>query len=150
MKISHNWLNQFIHIPISPQETSKILTDIGLEVEKLEKVETVKGGLNGLVVGEVLSTEQHPNADKLKLTKINIGKTEPLSIVCGAPNVAPYQKVIVATVGTTLYPTNGESFKIKKSKIRGEESFGMLCAEDEIGLGKGHDDNCLLFDFFLV
>lgn len=139
MKISHNWLNQFIHIPISPQETAKILTDIGLEVEKLDKKEAVPGGFSGLVVGEVLSTEQHPNADKLKLTTVNIGADMPLKIVCGAPNVAPKQKVIVATVGTTLFPENGEPFKIKKSKIRGEESEGMLCAEDEIGLGNGHD-----------
>ena len=138
MKISHNWLNQFIHIPITPQETAEILTDIGLEVEKLEKVEAIKGGLNGLIVGEIVSLEQHPNADKLKLTKVDIGEEAPLSIVCGAPNVAKGQKVIVATVGTTLYPTDGDSFKIKKSKIRGEESFGMLCAEDEIGLGKSH------------
>lgn len=139
MKISHSWLTQFIDIKITPQETSDILTDIGLEVEKLEKKEAVKGGLKGLVVGEVLSTEKHPDADKLKLTKINIGTDTPLDIVCGAPNVAPNQKVIVATVGATLYPSEGDSFKIKKSKIRGEVSEGMLCAEDEIGLGKGHD-----------
>jgi phenylalanyl-tRNA synthetase beta chain len=139
MKISHNWLTQFIDIKITPQETSEILTDIGLEIEKLEKKEATTGGLNGLVVGEVISTEKHPDADKLKLTKINIGTETFLDIVCGAPNVAPNQKVIVATVGATLYPINADSFKIKKSKIRGEVSEGMLCAEDEIGLGHGHD-----------
>jgi phenylalanyl-tRNA synthetase beta chain len=139
MKISHSWLTQFIDIKITPQETSNILTDIGLEIEKLEKKEAITGGLKGIVIGEVLSTEKHPDADKLKLTKINIGTDTPLDIVCGAPNVAPNQKVIVATVGATLYPSEGDSFKIKKSKIRGEVSEGMLCAEDEIGLGKGHD-----------
>lgn len=138
MKISHNWLQQFINIPLSPQETAEVLTDIGLEVEKIEKKEAIPGGLSGLVIGEVLTTKQHPNADKLKLTEVNIGQGEPLKIVCGAPNVAPNQKVVVATVGATLYPEDGEPFKIKKSKIRGEESEGMLCAEDEIGLGKGN------------
>ncbi len=144
MKISHNWLTQFINIPLTTDETSAILTDIGLEVEKLEKKEALPGGLKGVVVGEVLETSQHPNADKLKLTKINIGSKEPLAIVCGAPNVAEKQKVIVATVGTTLYPTEGDAFKIKKSKIRGEESMGMLCAEDEIGIGTGHDGIMIL------
>jgi len=139
MKISYNWLNQYLKLDVSPEETSVILTNIGLEVEKMEKKEAVKGGLEGLVIGHVLETEKHPNADSLKITKVDIGTGEPIQIVCGAPNVTANQKVVVATVGTTLYGENDDSFKIKKSKIRGEESFGMICAEDEIGLGKGHD-----------
>ncbi|MDB4089120.1 phenylalanine--tRNA ligase subunit beta [Flavobacteriales bacterium] len=138
MKISYSWLNEYLNLTISPDQTSEILTDIGLEVEKVETVEQVKGGLQGLVIGEVTEAIKHPGADTLKITKVNIG-TETLSIVCGAPNVDAGQKVVVATVGTILYSENDESFKIKKSKIRGEESFGMICAEDEIGLGKGHD-----------
>lgn len=138
MKISYNWLNDYLNLTTSPEQTSEILTDIGLEVEKTEIVESVKGGLKGLVIGEVLEAEKHPDADKLKKTKVTIG-TETLNIVCGAPNVAKGQKVVVATVGTVLYTESGESFKIKKSKIRGEESVGMICAEDEIGLGKSHD-----------
>lgn len=138
MKISYNWLNDYLDLTITPEQTSVVLTDIGLEVEKVETVEAVKGGLQGLVIGEVLDAEKHPNADSLKKTKVNIG-TEILNIVCGAPNVAAGQKVVVATVGTTLYTDNGDSFKIKKSKIRGEESYGMICAEDEIGIGKSHD-----------
>jgi phenylalanyl-tRNA synthetase beta chain len=138
MKISYNWLNEYLNLSIHPEQTSEILTDIGLEVEKVETIEAVKGGLKGLVIGEVLTCEKHPDADKLNKTTVNIG-SEILNIVCGAPNVATGQKVIVATVGTTLYAENGESFKIKKSKIRGEESAGMICAEDEIGLGKSHD-----------
>ena len=138
MKISYNWLNDYLNLTTSPEQTSEILTDIGLEVEKTEIVESVKGGLKGLVIGEVLEAEKHPDADKLKKTKVTIG-TETLNIVCGAPNVAKGQKVVVATVGTVLYNESGESFKIKKSKIRGEESVGMICAEDEIGLGKSHD-----------
>ncbi len=138
MKISYNWLQNYIQTELSIDEISTILTDIGLEVEGIEEVESVKGGLKGLVVGEVISCVQHENADKLKVTKVNVGTSEALDIVCGAPNVAEGQKVIVATVGTVLY--NGdESFKIKKSKIRGEVSEGMICAEDEIGLGTSHD-----------
>ena len=138
MKISYNWLNDYLNLTISPEQTSEILTDIGLEVEKTEIVESIRGGLKGLVIGEVLEVEKHPGADKLNKTRVNIGE-EILNIVCGAPNVKQGQKVVVATVGTVLYTENGESFKIKKSKIRGEESAGMICAEDEIGIGKSHE-----------
>ncbi len=138
MKISLNWLKQFIDLKESPQEISKILTDTGLEVEGLEEVESVPGGLKGLVIGEVIECAPHPNADKLKLTKVDIGENELSPIVCGAPNVAAGQKVVVATVGATLYPASGDSFTIKKAKIRGEVSEGMICAEDEIGLGSSH------------
>ena len=139
MKISYNWLSQFIQPLPSVEDTSKYLTFCGLEVESVEIFEKIKGGLKGLVVGEVMSCEQHPNADRLKLTKVNIGQENLLSIVCGAPNVGNGQKVIVATIGTKLYPTSGESFTIKESKIRGELSQGMLCAADEIGIGDSHD-----------
>lgn len=139
MKISLNWLKQYIELPESPKEIGDQLTHSGLEVEGLEEVESVKGGLKGLVIGEVLTCEKHPNADKLSVTTVDIGATEPSPIVCGAPNVAVGQKVIVATVNATLYPTSGDSFKIKKAKIRGEVSQGMICAEDEIGIGKSHD-----------
>src|SRR5690554_2868669 len=139
MKISYNWLKEFININQSPDELSLILTDIGLEVEAVETIQSVPGGLAGLVVGEVLTCEQHPNADRLRVTTVDVGDEKVLPIVCGAPNVAAGQKVIVATVGTTLYPVEGDPFKIKKSKIRGEVSEGMLCAEDEIGLGESHD-----------
>ncbi len=145
MKISYNWLNDYLNLSITPEQTSEILTDIGLEVEKTEIVESVLGGLKGLVIGEVLEAEKHPDADKLKKTKVNIG-SEILNIVCGAPNVDKGQKVVVATVGTILYTEEGESFKIKKSKIRGEESVGMICAEDEIGLGKSHEGIMVLED----
>lgn len=145
MKISYNWLNDYLNLTTSPEQTSEILTDIGLEVEKSEIVESVKGGLKGLVIGEVLEAKKHPDADKLKKTKVTIG-SEVLNIVCGAPNVAKGQKVVVATVGTVLYTESGDSFKIKKSKIRGEESAGMICAEDEIGLGKSHDGIMVLED----
>ncbi len=139
MKVSYNWLNQYIKTDLSPEKMSEILTDTGLEVEGLEKVETIKGGLEGVVIGEVLTKDKHPDADKLSVTTVNIGKNEPLQIVCGAPNVDAGQKVVVVTVGATLYPSPNESFKIKKSKIRGVESFGMICAEDELGLGSSHD-----------
>ena len=139
MKISLNWLKQYIDIPDAPDRLSEILTDLGLEVEGIEEVQTVPGGLVGLVVGEVVTCEKHPNADKLSLTTVNVGRENPLQIVCGAPNVAQGQKVIVATVGTMLYPSEGDPFKIKKGKIRGEVSEGMICAEDEIGLGASHD-----------
>lgn len=138
MKISYNWLKQYVAVDLSPEDTGKILTDTGLEVEGIHKIEAVKDGLAGVVIGEVLTCEQHPDADRLKVTTVNI-ENEILQIVCGAPNVAVGQKVIVATVGCTLYPTPEEPFKIKASKIRGIESNGMLCAEDELGLGKGHD-----------
>ncbi|WP_316816060.1 phenylalanine--tRNA ligase subunit beta [Pedobacter nyackensis] len=139
MKISYNWLKQFIQTDKTPQELSLILTDIGLEVESLETVQPVVGGLEGLVIGHVLSCVQHPNADRLRVTTVDVGGAEALQIVCGAPNVAQGQKVVVATVGTTVYPNEGEPFKIKSSKIRGEASEGMICAEDEIGLGVSHD-----------
>ena len=138
MTISYNWLSEYLPVSIAPERLSKILTSIGLEVEKMEPFEEVKGGLKGLVIGEVLEAEQHPNADKLRLTKVNIGSGEPLQIVCGAPNVAAGQKVVVATVGTTIYPTSGEPLTMKVAKIRGSESYGMICAEDEIGLGTSH------------
>ena len=138
MNISYNWLKDYIQIDQSPEELSVILTDLGLEIGGIEKKESIKGGLQGLVVGEVLERWQHPNADKLSCTKVNVGGEEPLSIVCGAPNVAAGQKVVVATIGTVLY-SGDDSFKIKKSKLRGELSEGMICAEEEIGLGKSHD-----------
>jgi phenylalanyl-tRNA synthetase beta chain len=144
MKISFNWLKTLVNIDISAQETADLLTASGLEVEAVESFESLKGGLKGLVVGHVLECIKHPDADKLKLTKVDIGAAEPLSIVCGAPNVAAGQKVIVATIGTKLYPTEGEPFEIKKSKIRGEVSEGMICAEDEFGLGKSHDGILIL------
>ena len=138
MKISYNWLKNYIDTDIDPEKISEILTDSGLEIDGMEKVQTIKGGLEGLIVGEVLTKEKHPDADKLNCTTINIGGKEPLNIVCGASNLEIGQKVVVATIGTMLYSDVG-SFKIKKSKIRGQLSEGMICAEDEIGLGKGHD-----------
>ena len=139
MNISFNWLSEFLKIDLSIEEVSNILTDIGLEVEGIENYEQYKGGLDGLVVGEVVYCDQHPNADRLSITKVNIGEDSNLQIVCGAPNVQLNQKVVVATVGTTLYPLNDDKFKITKSKIRGEVSQGMICAEDEIGVGNSHD-----------
>ncbi|WP_272023663.1 phenylalanine--tRNA ligase subunit beta [Olleya namhaensis] len=139
MKISYNWIKQFIKTDWSPEQTSELLTDLGLEVEGLNLYQSVKGGLEGVVVGEVLTCVQHSNADKLKVTTVNIGQEQPIQIVCGAPNVAAGQKVPVATIGTTLYTEEGEAWTIKKGKIRGEESHGMICAEDELGLGKSHD-----------
>ena len=138
MTIAYNWLKEYIEIPESPEEIGKILTSTGLEVESVEKFETVKGGLEGLVIGEVLTCEKHPNADKLSLTTVNVGTDSPLKIVCGAPNVAKGQKVVVAVPGTTIHPSKGEPFTIKTAKIRGEVSEGMICAEDEIGIGEGH------------
>lgn len=138
MKISYNWLRTLIDTELKPEEIAVHLTACGLEVEGIEKSESVKGGLKGMVVGEVLECSKHPDADRLSLTKVSIGSGEPLSIVCGAPNVAAGQKVVIATVGAMLYPTTGEPFEIKKSKIRGALSEGMICAEDEIGLGESH------------
>lgn len=138
MTISYNWLSQYLPVTLEPERLSHILTSVGLEVEKMEPFEEVKGGLKGLFIGEVLSVEQHPNADKLKLTKVTVGSEE-LQVVCGAPNVAAGQKVVVATVGTTIYPTAGEPLTMKVAKIRGVESRGMICAEDEIGLGTSHE-----------
>ena len=139
MKISLSWLKQFIELTESPEKISELLTNSGLEVEGLEEIETIPDGLKGLVIGEVLTCEKHPNADKLSVTTVDIGQDEPSPIVCGAPNVAAGQKVVVAAVGATLYPAEGEPFKIKKAKIRGEASQGMICAEDEIGLGQSHE-----------
>ena len=139
MNISYNWLKRYIALPDSAEKVAQILTSLGLEVGKVEKVQTIKGGLEGLVVGEVITCVDHPNSDHLHITTTRVAPdAEPLQIVCGAPNVAAGQKVIVATVGTVLY--NGdEKFTIKKGKIRGEESLGMICAEDEIGVGSSHD-----------
>ena len=139
MKISHNWLRQFIKIDIPVDEISILLTNLGLEVENIETYESIKGGLKGVVVGKVISCGKHPNADRLKITKVDIGGDSNLSIVCGAPNVAKGQKVLVATMGTTLNMFNGTSLKISKGKIRGEISEGMICAEDELGLSDNHD-----------
>ena len=144
MKISYNWLKQFIKTDWNSQDTADLLTDLGLEVEGIEKFESLKGGLEGVVVGHVLTCVQHSNADKLKITTVDIGTESPLQIVCGAPNVAVGQKVPVATIGTKLYDKEGVAFEIKKGKIRGEESHGMICAEDELGLGEGHDGILIL------
>ncbi len=138
MIISYQWLLEYLPEPLPVNELSKILTSIGLEVEAIEPVGGIPGGLEGLVIGEVLTCGRHPNADKLSVTTVNLGGPEAVQIVCGAPNVAAGQKVVVAPVGTTVHPTEGAPFLIKKAKIRGEESCGMICAEDEIGLGKGH------------
>jgi len=138
MKVSLNWLKQYVNVNESEEEIGNILTNIGLEVEGMEAFESIKGSLKGLVIGEVLTCNKHPNADKLAVTTVDVGADKPLPIVCGAPNVAAEQKVVVATVGTMLYPTDGEAYKIKKNKIRGEVSEGMICAEDEIGLGTSH------------
>lgn len=139
MKISYAWLREYIDIPESPEELGQVLTSTGLEVESIESFETVKGGLKGLVIGEVLTCSKHPNADKLSLTTVDVGGEKILNIVCGAPNVKAGQKVVVALVGSTLYPSKGEPFTIKAAKIRGEQSEGMICAEDETGLGEGHE-----------
>jgi phenylalanyl-tRNA synthetase beta chain len=138
MKISYTWLKQYLRTDLSPEALSEILTDLGLEVEGIEQQDSVKGGLRGLVVGRVAECAKHPNADKLSVTQVDVGGDRPLEIVCGAPNVAAGQKVVVALEGATLYPTTGEPFTIKKGKIRGEVSEGMICAEDEIGLGESH------------
>ncbi|HRP53838.1 MAG TPA: phenylalanine--tRNA ligase subunit beta, partial [Fluviicola sp.] len=138
MKISSSWLHEFLPIQLKPEQLDQILTDTGLEVEGFETVESVKGGLEGVVVAEVVACEKHPNADRLKVTTVFNG-TEQLQVVCGAPNVAVGQKVLLAQVGSVLYPKPDEPLKIKASKIRDVESFGMLCAEDELGLGTSHD-----------
>ncbi|MDG1743088.1 MAG: phenylalanine--tRNA ligase subunit beta [Polaribacter sp.] len=139
MKISYKWLQQFLQIDWEPDRAGELLTDLGLEVEGIETKESIKGSLKGVVVGEVLTCIQHPNADRLKVTTVDLGLSETVQIVCGAPNVAVGQKVPVATIGTSLYDDKGAAFKIKKGKIRGEESYGMICAEDELGLGNNHD-----------
>ena len=139
MKISYNWLKQFLQVNWETSKTSELLTDLGLEVEGVETIESIKGSLEGIVIGEVLTCVQHPNADRLKITTVDLGLEIPVQIICGAPNVASGQKVPVATIGTTLYDDKGAAFKIKKGKIRGEESHGMICAEDELGLGTSHE-----------
>ena len=139
MKISYNWLREYVNSSLTPSEAEKILSSIGLEVESMESVEEIPGSLDGVVVGEVVECEKHPDADKLSLTKVDAGESELLQIVCGAPNVAKGQKVLVAKVGTTLTFTSGEQVKLKRAKIRGVESAGMICAEDELGIGTSHD-----------
>lgn len=138
MKISHNWLRQYLDTDLSPDTIAELLTNTGLEVEGMERIDTVPGGLRGVVVGQVLRCEPHPNADKLQLTQVDLGKGEPVQIVCGAPNVAAEQKVPVATVGATLY-SGDQPLEIKKAKLRGEKSEGMICSESELGLGAAHD-----------
>jgi phenylalanyl-tRNA synthetase beta chain len=147
MKISYNWLKKFIETDKTPEEISTILTGTGLEVESLEKVQAIPGGLEGLVIGHVKECGDHPNSDHLHITKVDVGTGEDLQIVCGAANVAAGQKVVVAVVGATVYPMEGQHFKINKSKIRGEVSEGMICAEDEISLGTSHDGIMILNDY---
>jgi phenylalanyl-tRNA synthetase beta chain len=144
MKISYNWLKTLINTDLTPEQMDEYLTSSGLEVEGIEPFESIKGGLKGIVIGEVIEKDKHPDADKLSTTKVNVGAAELLNIVCGAPNVAAGQKVLVAMIGAKLYPTTGEPFEIKKSKIRGAASEGMICAEDEIGLGTSHDGILIL------
>ncbi len=146
MTISYNWLSEYLPIAVETERLSKILTSIGLEVESLEQYEEVKGGMKGLIIGEVLEVEKHPNADKLTVTKVNIGSGEPLQIVCGAPNVAAGQKVVVAPVGSTINPIKGDPLTMKIAKIRGVDSHGMILAEDEIGLGEDHSGIMVLPD----
>lgn len=149
MKISYNWLKQFIKIDWKSEETAALLTDLGLEVEMVEKYQSIKGGLEGIVIGHVLTCVPHPDADRLKLTTVDLGDGSPIQIVCGAANVAAGQKVPVATIGTVLYDKDGIAFTIKKGKIRGQESHGMICAEDELGLGESHE-GILVLDAALV
>ncbi len=144
MHISYNWLKQFIKIDLPAEEVSTILTDLGLEVETVKSFQSIKGGLQGVVVGEVKTCEKHPDADRLKITTVDLGNGEIVQIVCGAPNVAAGQKVPVATIGTKLFDKDGNEFEIKKGKIRGQESHGMICAEDELGIGSSHDGIMIL------
>lgn len=146
MKISYNWLKQYLNFDYSPQQLADVLTNTGLEVEKIEEFESIPGGLEGVVVGKVLSCEKRPNANNLSVTTVDVGAEEPLTIVCGAPNVEKDQKVLVATPGTTLYPEGDKPFAVKKTKIRGETSNGMICAEDELGLGSSHEGIIVLED----
>ncbi len=150
MTISYNWLSEYLPITLEPEKLSEILTSIGLEVESMEKAESIRGGLNGLVVGEVMTCIKHPDSDKLKLTTVNVGLPDFLNIVCGASNVAVGQKVIVAQIGTTIYPTIGDAIHIKKAKIRGVESQGMICAEDEIGVSDDHGGIIVLSEETIV
>jgi len=138
MKISYNWLKQYINTELSAEQVGILLTNCGLEVESIDKFETIKGGLKGVVVGEVMTKEKHPDADRLSVTTVDVGSGTLLNIVCGGPNVAAGQKVLIATIGSTIYPMIGEPLQIKKSKIRGAASEGMICAEDELGLGTSH------------
>ena len=149
MNISYKWLKEYVDFTLTPQETADALTSIGLEVDALEEVQTIKGGLKGLFVGQVLSCEAHPNSDHLHITQVDLGRDVPSQIVCGAANVAAGQKVIVADLGCELYDGD-ESFTIKKSKLRGVESMGMICAEDEIGVGSSHDGIIVLPDDAVV
>ena len=146
MTISYNWLCEYLPVNVTPEKLAVILTSLGLEVESFEQAETLKGGLKGLVIGQVLATEKHPNADKLRLTMVDTGAESPLQIVCGAPNVAAGQKVVVAPVGSTIYPYKGDPVTMKVAMIRGIESYGMICAEDEIGLGNNHGGIMVLPD----
>ena len=146
MKISYSWLKQFLQLEWEATKVGELLTDLGLEVEGIETKESVKGSLSGVVVGKVISCTQHPNADRLKITEVDLGDGSPVQIICGAPNVVVGQKVPVATIGTVLYDANGDGFKIKKGKIRGEESHGMICAEDELGIGTDHN-GIMVLDF---
>ncbi|PSR04142.1 MAG: phenylalanine--tRNA ligase subunit beta, partial [Bacteroidetes bacterium SW_11_45_7] len=139
MKLSHKWLKEYLPHDYSPPQVATFLTDTGLEVESYATTSTVRGGLKGIVIGKVEDVWPHPNADKLKLTRVTIGDGESLQIVCGAPNVAKEQKVVVAPPGTTLYPRDKEPFNVKKAKIRDQQSEGMICAEDEVGLGADHE-----------
>ena len=145
MNISLNWLRQYIDIDLDAEKIAEVLTSIGLETGGIEEVESIRGGLKGIVIGKVLTCVEHPDSDHLHITTVDLGDGQPTQIVCGAPNVAAGQTVVVATVGTTLYDGDKE-FKIKKSKIRGVESFGMICAEDEIGVGKSHDGIIVITD----
>ena len=138
MKISYSWLKQYVDTDLAPERVSEVITSTGLEVDSMERIEAIRGGLAGVVVGEVLTCDKHPDADKLSVTTVDVGEQKPLSIVCGAPNVAKGQKVLVATIGTTLYFSGGE-VTIKKAKLRGVSSEGMICAEDELGLGTSHE-----------
>lgn len=146
MNISYNWLKKYLDFSLTPDELAAALTSIGLETGSVEEVESIRGGLRGIVIGKVLTCEEHPNSDHLHITTVDLGDGQPTQIVCGAPNVAAGQTVVVATVGTTLYGPEGEEFQIKKSKIRGVESFGMICAEDEIGVGASHDGIIVITD----
>lgn len=146
MNISYNWLKKYLDFNLTPSEVAAALTSIGLETGGVEEVESIRGGLRGIVIGKVLTCVEHPNSDHLHITTVDLGDGEATQIVCGAPNVDAGQTVVVATVGTTLYGPEGEEFQIKKSKIRGVESFGMICAEDEIGVGTSHDGIIVLKD----
>ena len=146
MNISYNWLKKYLDFSLTPDELAAALTSIGLETGGVEEVESIRGGLRGIVIGKVLTCEEHPNSDHLHITTVDLGDGNATQIVCGAPNVAAGQTVVVATVGTTLYGPEGEEFQIKKSKIRGTESFGMICAEDEIGIGTSHDGIIVITD----